>query len=74
MAPEADEKLWSLHGVIDPTAENGDHDGRELCYGVASHLALSGHLRRRVERRFTERWADMAEERVVGSRSRFEWT
>lgn len=66
------DRIWRLHVGRGPLVATAVHDGHEVRALVAEHLALSDSQRLREEDPFTGVWAEIAETRVVGTRSRFE--
>jgi hypothetical protein len=64
--------IWRLHSGSGPLIAAAIHDGHSVREEVAPLLALDDAARLREEDPFTGQWAELADTRMVGLRSRFE--
>ena len=65
-------KIWQVFTGDSPIIATAIHDGHELHPEVASIMKLSSLERLREEDPFTEGWTQVAENRLIGTHSRFE--
>ena len=66
------EQIWQLVAGDSPLVAAAIHDGHAVRLEVANLLALSADERLREEDPFTADWTEIAENRLIGLRSRFE--
>jgi len=66
------EKIWQIFRGHSPIVATAIHDGHDLSPTVAAMMKLSDDERLREEDPFTGRWTGIANNRLVGTHSRFE--
>jgi len=69
---QMNEKIWRLNKGDGPLVATAIHDGHEVRAELTELLALDEDERLREEDPFTADWTSVADNRVVGLRSRFE--
>ena len=66
------DRIWSFEAGDGPLVATAIHDGSELRSEIASKMLLSKEKRVREEDPLTGAWTEVAPNRIIGTRSRFE--